>query len=252
MVVRQTRKEVVGSFPEPEEILARLPQKCMDELEQLDLHYPGWEKDYAGACEAFQRGYESRFYKALRKLRDKQMVYDEYKGFTRLNELASLELAYPGSEEDIQKVEKFHLQHPSSAESDAIFNDKLKGIRNKETLFFGNRSHPNIVALDELELAYPGWEEDYQTAVTAHCDRPETKFPAILHRLKEKQKIFEGDRTHWRLVDLDKLRLTYPGWQADVSEVEHWHLHHEDSSQNDAMFAEVTMGMADQQQIYLG
>ena len=66
-------------------------------------------------------------------------MYDDYKAFTRLNELASLELAYPGAEDDKQEVEKYHLQNPSTEETDAIFQDKLEGLRNKDRLFFGQR-----------------------------------------------------------------------------------------------------------------
>ena len=252
MVVRQMRKQVIASGPEPEEILGSLPQKFMDALDENDLHYPGWGKDYAAACEAFHLGEEGRFTKAQRKLYEKQRVYDDYKGFTRLNELANLELAYPGNEEDKEEVEKFSLLLSSSTESDVLFANKLEGLKNKDKLFFGDRSHPNVVALDSLELSYKGWEQDYQNAIVAHCDSPESQFPAAFHLLNEKQHVSGGNRSHWRLVQLDKLRLTYPGWQTDVSEVEQWHLHHEDSPKYDEMFTEVIEGMRDQQQIFLG
>jgi hypothetical protein len=192
------------------------------------------------------------FIKVFRKLKDKQRVYDDYRAFTRLNELAALELRYPGHEFDKQTVEQWHLQHPSDDETDMIFQDKLEGLRNKAKLFFGDRSHPNIRDLDALDLTYEGWEEDYQAAVTAHCDTPARSFANALHRLRQKQCVYEGDRSHWRLVTLDKLNLSYPGWETDFAEVEEWHFNSADNVKNDKLYAEVLEGMKDQQQIYLG
>lgn len=237
-----------------EELYSALPPKLLNELENLhgQLHYPGWEKDYNATHEAFQMGSELKFSRCFRKLRDKQRVYDDYKAFTRLNALAHLHLTYPGNEYDKQAVEKWHLEHPSTDETDIIFEDKLEGLRNKEQLFFGDRSHPNVQDLDALELSYVGWEADYQAAVAAHCDTPGKSFAAILHRLRQKQRLSEGNRSHWRLVELDKLELSYPGWEDDVAEVEEWHLRNPDNKKNNILYAEVIEGMKDQQQIYLG
>jgi uncharacterized protein YndB with AHSA1/START domain len=246
------RKQVVSMAPETHEEFTRLPQKRLKELEQLDLHYPGWEKDYAGACDAFHRGSEPRFNKACRKLRDKQRVYEDYRAFTRLNDMSSLELGYPGSDRDKQDLETWHLKHPSTDTTDKNFRDKLEGLQNKNTLFFGDRSNSNVVTLDGLELSYPGWEKDYQLAVAAHCDMPAGLFPNALHCLQEKQRIHMGDRSHWRLSELDKIKLTYPGCENDVKEVEDWHLHNADNEQNDSMFQEVVEGIRDQEQIFLG
>jgi hypothetical protein len=246
------RKQVVSTGLETQEEFIRLPQKRLKELEQLDLYYPGWEKDYAGACDAFHRGSGIRFNKACRKLRDKQRVYEDYRAFTRLNDMSSLELDYPGSDRDKQDLETWHLKHPSTDTTDKIFRDKLEGLQNKNTLFFGDRSNVNVVALDGLELSYPDWETDYQLAVAAHCDMPAGLFPNALHCLQQKQCIHKGDRSHWRLVELDSVKLTYPGCENDVSEVEDWHLHNADNAQNDGMFQEVVEGIRDQEQIYLG
>lgn len=235
-----------------EEYFSPLSRKYLEELETLELHYPGWEKDYTAAKEHFQEGSEVNFVKILRKAKDKQRVYDDYKAFKRLNALAAVELSYPGHEFDKQVVEQWHLEHPSNDETDMVFEDKLDGLRNKEKLYYGDRSHPNIRDLDALDLNYPGWEDDYQAAISAHCDTPSRSFANALHRLRQKQCLHEGDRSHWRLVALDKLKLTYPGWQTDVSEVEEWHLNSAENPKNEQLYAEVIEGMKDQQQIYLG
>jgi hypothetical protein len=239
--------------PSQEECYSQLPQKFLDELNSLELHYPGWGKDFRAAKESFDQGSEATFVRCLWKLKDKQRVYDEYKAHMRLNALAAVELAYPGHEFDKQKVEEWHLLHPSNDdETDMIFQDKLEGLRNKDKLFLGDRSHPNIQDLDRLELSYPGWEDDYQAAVTGHCDTPAKSFANKLHRLRQKQSVYEGERSHWRLVELDGLNLTYLGWETDFAEVEDWHFNNADNTKNDKLYAEVIEGMRDQQQIYLG
>lgn len=238
--------------PIGEECYSELPHKFLEELQSLELHYPGWHKDVNATREWFEKGAEADFMKSFRKLKEKQRVYDDYKAHMRLNALAAVELVYPGHEFDKQAVEQWHLQHPSNDETDMIFQDKLEGLRNKDKLFNGDRSHPNIQDLDKLDLSYPEWEEDYQAAVAAHCDTPAKSFANKLHRLRQKQAVYDGSRAHWRLVQLDKLNLTYPGWETDFAQVEEWHFNNADSTKNDNLYAEVIEGMKDQQQIYLG
>jgi Zinc finger, C3HC4 type (RING finger) len=253
--VVSTSKSTAGLSPStsvPVHHTKPLPVELLGELQSLQLYYPGHQRDYYAAQEAFDTNSIEKFHKALKKLKEKQQVYDQYRSFTRLNELAALELVYPGHEEDLQNLEQWHLSHPPSDENDALFKDKLEGLRNKDALFFGDRSHPNIVALDGLVLTYPNWESDFQDATKVHCDQPAHQFPDKLHMLREKQRIHVGDRCHWRLQVLDKLQLTYPGWKNDLAQVEIWHLHHADTPQNTSLFAEVIEGMRDQQIIYLG
>ena len=90
-------------------------------------------------------------------------------------------------------------------------------------------SHPNDVKLREVReiLAYKGWEIDYRDAEDANTERSySTDFPKALRKLKVKQKMHDGDRTHPRLVALDAVvqkGLTYPGWKADVQQIEKMH-----------------------------
>jgi hypothetical protein len=158
-------------------------------------------------------------------------------------------LTYPGSEQDIKSAEEWTINNVSNEENDRNFQDKLDGMKNKETLYGGNRTHPHIVAIDKLAITYPGWENDYQCALSAHCEAPSARFPDAFHALREKQQVFSGDRSHWRLVQLDKMPLSYPGWEEDVKEVEEWHLQNAVNATNNDMFNEVLEGMKDQQMI---
>jgi hypothetical protein len=85
-----------------------------------------------------------------------------------------------------------------------------------------DRSHPDLVKLDSLRkagLSYKGWEKDLSDAEDAHEQRSySADFPKVLRKMKVKQKLHEGDRSHPRLVALDAIvpMLSYPGFEADV------------------------------------
>jgi hypothetical protein len=60
----------------------------------------------------------------------------------------------------------------------------------------------------------------------------------------------KGDRSHWRLLELDNLSLSYAGWKEDVAEVEQWHLKFADDEKNKDLFLEVVEGLKDQERLY--
>jgi hypothetical protein len=243
-----------------------------DDLKKLfddNPAYPGWGIDFDNAFDSYEARERDRFkarelkkkrrllddFKSLfkaRELKKKQRLIDDFKSFNRLKALVALVLTYPDSEQDIQSAEEWHIKNVSNEENDRIFQDKLDGLKNKERLYFGDRTHACIVAIDKLKTTYPGWEEDYRCAVLAHCEAPSARFPDAFHALREKQQVFLGDRSQWRLVQLDNIKLSYPGWEEDVKEVEEWHLQNAVNDENNGMFNEVLEGMKDQQMIYMG
>ena len=228
-----------------------LPPKLLDELLRQSFQYPGWQKDFDAAKVAFQTGSENIFRRALRKLNDKQQVYTDYMTFKRLSALAALDLSFPSHEMDKLQVERWLKTEPCHENTDSIFRDKVDGLRNKDQLFAGDRSHPNIKELDGLKLTYEGWEEGYRSAVMAHCSSPSKSFASHLHHLRQMEAISKGDRSHWRLVELDRLSLSYPGWKEDVAEIEEWHLKNIENEENKDLFKEVLEGLKDQERLYL-
>lgn len=85
------------------------------------------------------------------------------------------------------------------------------------------RSHPALVRLDAMArtTTYPGWRSDFRMAegaIFVSPARPSRDFKMYYHRLVEKQRVHEGDRSHPRVVALDALTLTYPGWETEVVE----------------------------------
>ena len=94
----------------------------------------------------------------------------------------------------------------------------------------GDRSHPQLRALDNLKRAglttYTGWEADVRKAEKYHVEYPNL-FDCFLGEIRKKQKIHLGDRSHPQLQALDNLKragLNYTGWEADVRKAEKYHV----------------------------
>jgi hypothetical protein len=223
--------------------------KRLQKLADTELNYPSWEREEAR--EAFSMASNKRFARILPKLKDKHRVYMDYQLLSRINALVSLDLDYPGYEEDRRKVMAWSRKHPVNEETDEVFQDKLQGLFNKSRLYRGDRSHPNIIELDKLHFTFPGWEKAYKRTISAHCEEPARTFADAFCRIRDHQYMHDANRSHWRLVALDTLKLAYPGFQEDIAEVENWHLNQADSPSNKGLFNEVVDGMLEQEKIYL-
>lgn len=111
--------------------------------------------------------------------------------------------------------------------------------------------------LANADLSYPGWKEDYEIAQVA-CNEggisgASAAFRNSVHRLNEKQRAFEGDRSHPRLVALDELSLSYPCWEDDVQNAEKAHFDNQyDFNTEDVYFHSKLEGLQNRQQLYYG
>jgi hypothetical protein len=112
--------------------------------------------------------------------------------------------------------------------------------------------------VDGIDFNYAGWEDDYETAVTAYANNHQSAtsaaFRNAVHRLTEKQRVHTGDRSHPRLVALEQLAeaLTYPGWQDDVEQAEQSHFETFYDSTRDDYFHSKLEGLQNRQQMYFG
>lgn len=228
-----------------------LPNKFRRGLDSLVVSYPGCERDLAIAREAVETGSKKEFLKTFRILKGKQVAYEHYQEMKGSSNWMSEELEYPGNEADKRELQTWFHENPPTEENILIFKERVEGLRNKNAVMRGDRSHPNIAALLKLKLTYPGCEEDVKEAIQIHFSRPLTQFPDKIHSLKAKQDLFVGDRSHWRLVLLDDVELTYPKWKKDVEAVEDWHLHNAESRENDILFHEIMEGVLEKQALYL-
>ena len=152
-------------------------------------------------------------------VRESQRIHDGDRSHPRLVLLDALNLDYDGWEEDLGRA---LADHKKSQRDSHGFKFRVESMIRKQAMSEGDHSHENLRFLDSLELLFPGWELDYEEAVKDHSRGYSIKHH--IFALFEKQRMFDGDRSHPRLLALDSLGLTYPGWQDDVKEAEGMHL----------------------------
>mmetsp|Transcript_6695 Transcript_6695/g.16341 ORF Transcript_6695/g.16341 Transcript_6695/m.16341 type:complete len:309 (+) Transcript_6695:133-1059(+) len=230
-----------------------LPNKYRRGLDALVVNYPGCRRDLAIARNAIETGSKKEFLDVYRRLKGRQVAHEHYQETKDASKwkLISDELEYPGNESDKRKLQAFFRENPPNAQNIKVFKEHIEGLRNKNAAVHGDRSHPNMIALLKLRLGYPGCEEDLQDALQVHYSRPLTQFPNKIHSLKVKQSLFKGNRSHWRLVQLDDLELTYPRWKRDIEAAEDWHIHNAENRESNILFHEIIEGMLEKQSIYL-
>ena len=231
-------KDLRGSFLEHLKNLQNKQAAFMGDRSHPDLvkldslakttTYPGWEVDFKNAEKAhFSYAIGLGFDHLVHILVEKQRVHIGDRSHPRLQQLDAVSFTYPGFEKDVKKAEEAHFKNLNGA-----FMEHFKTLQNKQAAFVGDRSHTDLVKLDALAkiTTYPGWEIDFKNAENAHFSYSiGLDFGHLVHILVEKERAHCGDRSHSRLVKLDSLILTYPGWQDDVRIAETAHfkdLHH--------------------------
>ena len=131
----------------------------------------------------------------------------------RLDQLMK-QVTYRDRASDFHEAEQQHLHNP------LYFDYMAKEMERKQKISVGDRSDRDVKFLDSLCLSYPGWEKNWQHALNHYMQGFELKNSGMRFCLTERQRIHEGDRSHPRLVALDSLQLTYPGWEKDVETFE--------------------------------
>jgi hypothetical protein len=172
-----------------------------------------------------------------------------------LVELDSMHLTYPGFERDKREAEAVHF---GKSGLNLSFEAALRRLKVKQRAYEEqksirtiHRSHPNLVSLDALRLSYPGWQKDFRNAECAHNQDPNCDFLEILRKMQVEQMRYENDRSHYRLVAIDNLKLSYPGWKADLRNLEKFHFEEAFFLPGDSIFQSKLDGLKRRQQIYL-
>ena len=98
----------------------------------------------------------------------------------------------------------------------------------------GDRSHPNLKLVDRLRCTstYDGYEDDIHELERSHLNGDTYTFENTLFKIREREKMSDGDRSHPRLVQLDALlwKLSYDCWEDDFEEAEEVHYNSEQDS----------------------
>ena len=219
----------------------------LQKLDFLQLSYPRWNEDFTAAEKDHQN--RATFNHKLFILKERQRMYLGVRSHPRLLELDSYSFTYPGWEEDIRLAEDIHVR---TRDGFPTYQYHLQGMRNKQQMFLGDRSHPNLVLLDGLRISYPNWKANFIEAEEAHQTGSTYRFETQVEILKERQNVFLGDRSHPNLVTLDEFKLSYPGWQVDIEKAEKFHLSRKSDFISEVGFKRMVEGMRNKQQLFDG
>jgi hypothetical protein len=138
--------------------------------------------------------------------------------------LDSLRLSYPGWERHWQQHFNSYLQGCD------LSNVTKFSLSEKQRMYKGDRSHPRLVALDSLRLAYPGWEKDVHEYEKRHVGLDFFGFemldesPEYLTIFKRKQQCHATNKDtlswmHPKQRTIVNTRWTFPGSKKEVQNV---------------------------------
>jgi len=188
-------------------------------LDALQCTYPGWQNDKAEAEDCYCNDFPVLVMKRIEGMRRKQKEHEGGRNSDPfVINLRALKCTYPGWKEDSAETEEKYLKGVAG-------DSELEKMRRKQKIHDGDRSHPDLIALDALNCSYPGWQNDKAKIERKHTEPPlyHTKATRMIEKMRKKQTLFQGDRSHPDLVALDALQCTYPGWQDDKTEAEEYY-----------------------------
>ena len=196
------------------------------------LTYDGYQDDVKELeATLFKQGADDYwFVTILFRVQQKQEMHEGDRTHPQLLQLDRLKdvVNYPGWEEDFSDAETTHLESGyllSRNGESGSFEDECLKLKHRQALYDGDRSDPLLTRLDSLLLTFPGWEEGVETAIEKYRDGYPGLLQHHIYTLEERQRVYEGDRSSPRLVALDELknRLSYPGHEDDVTDIEEEH-----------------------------
>ena len=194
--------------------------KLIDKLKR-ELTYDGHEKDLREMEQYHFLNESGNFDRIHHKVTEAEKMNKgdrSHPNLIRLDELVK-KVTYDGWRKDFRRAEKEHLSYGA-----LYFDHAVNKIARKQKLHDGDRSDAELQFLDSLHLTYPGCKKDRAKVFDYYLQGYDGFLDTYRFCLAEKQRMHEGDRSHPRLVALDALRLTYPGWEEDVKSYEERHV----------------------------
>jgi len=235
-------------------------------LDECTFTYPGWqldraecEKRHVGDCNLLHVG-SLGVHDLLQKMGRKESLFANRASVAALRDLDSQEFDYDGWQTDKAQAETYYVEYACSCSSadvstDDCFSHKVRGMQNKQRLHEGDRSHPDIVALDSVEFNYPGHDEDREEALRRHTGDCKSfhmgGFLAHLSQMKKKQQMHDDRSSLPGLQELDNMQLTYPGCDADKALCEKYFVDYSTQSTM-GIFHRKLAAMTIKQQLYEG
>lgn len=193
--------------------------RLLDELES-SLTYPGWHLDVADAERYhikltgrytfterllnpfnwfLENDYEPRglfaygrktFDDKIEEISRKQRIHDGDRGSWELRALDEIKPSYPGWYRDAAEVERLHLW----GGEDRKVKIKLEQMRKAQRLHVGDRTHPELRALDSIQPSYPGWQRDVARVESLHRWAARDRLKKSLDEMRMKQRLHLRDR----------------------------------------------------------
>ena len=231
-------------------------------LDAAVFTYPGWEADkrecekrHTGDCILLHIGTYG-FHDLFGKMKRKQALYGDRSSVEGLRELDAGQFNYLHWEVDRQQAELFYIDYSTDSRDDCFYH-KLRAMKNKQRLHEGDRSHPDIEALDSLSFTYKGWETDKEEAIRRHTGDCMTfnlgsyGFESLLNKMKKKQKMHDDRASLAGLLELDNEHFSYPGWEVDRAVCEKFFVEYSTNSTADC-FHRKFVAMKNKQKLFEG
>ena len=198
----------------------------LHQLDNLPLTYPNSDADKAVA-EQYYTDFETqtRYLQKLEALLNKQRLWEGDRSHPEVQALEEQVWDYPDWHQDHDEYLQRHTGDCSLVQFGITCDFLLSKMRKKQQLH-QDRASIELMAnhLDALVLTYDGWEADKVQAERYWVDfSSPDRFWDKLQAMKQKQRLWSGDRSHLELVALDISRFSYPGWEADKRDCEQRH-----------------------------
>lgn len=189
----------------------------LQQLDALDLIYPGFGIDVKNAEDAHFKDLNGAFREHLKTMQNKQnsLLGDRsHPDLVKLDALAKT-TTYPGWQVDFKNAENTHFSYTIGLGFDHLVHILVE----KERVHLGDRSHTRLAKLDALTLSYPGWQEDVKMAETVHFKDLNNTFMEHCETLQKKQRTFQSSHADPLPQEVQVIctRVTTPELKEKVS-----------------------------------
>ena len=169
-------------------------------LDNAEFTYKGYEFDakeamlrVTGDCSVLCLG---KFEEKFNEMKRKQQAWVERSTVEELQYLESLQFTYSDFLVDKKCAERLFLEFGrSSNASSSLFQKKVNGMKVKQMIHEG-QSHPDILALDSIQLTYPDADRDRENArkqITGDCSISRLgDFQQTLAEMRNKQAMYNN------------------------------------------------------------
>jgi hypothetical protein len=185
---------------------------------QAEFTYKGWQKDLKQA-QITAVSYPSLLARDMQEMERKQKVHIGDRSSPELQAIDAVKdkITYKGWRRALKEVEELYVNNPS------LINIKLKKMERKQQVHMGDRSSPELQAIDAVKdkFTYTGWQKALKEVEELYVKHP-SLINKELKKMERKQQVHMGDRSSTALQAIDAVtdKFTYKGWKKELKAVE--------------------------------